>query len=160
MSDDQSAAEQRAAVRDRYGLGPCTRPGCLSLALWLYTGYDKDREPAAVCDSCYKAEEFYPGHVRTGDGMHFMGCNDCDARRMGNVTLERAESMYHQGMITQDTYEAFCHVWATASFRYSSAGSWSLSPAIPEVVRLVAIMRGGLALRVTAESAMREVCRG
>lgn len=156
-----SGAEQRAQVRDRYGLGPCTRPGCRNPALWLYTGYDKDREPAAVCDRCYKAEEFYPGHVRTGDGRHFLGCNDCDAYRLADVSLERAEDWYHRGMITQDTYEAFCHVWATASFRYSSVSrSWTLSPAIPEVVRLVAIMRGVLALRVTAGKAMREVCHG
>lgn len=132
------------------GLGACTRPDCRNPALWLYTGYDKDRESAAVCDPCYRAEEFYPGHVRTGDGTHFLGCNDCDARRMTSVTLECAENWYHRGMISQDTWEAFSHVWATSAYRYGNWESWKPSPQIPEVIRLVAIMRGSLALRVTA----------
>jgi hypothetical protein len=125
--------------------------------LWLYRGYAKDCEPAAVCDRCYRAEEFFPGHVRTGDGMHFLGCHDCDARRLANVSMERAEDWYHRGMIGQDVYEAYCHVWWTAAPRFSSPGSWRLSPVIPEVVRLVAVMRGDLALRVTAETAMRGI---
>lgn len=126
------------------GLGACKRPGCGNPALWLYEGYDRDREPEPTCDPCYRAEEFHPGHVRTGDAAHFLGCHDCDARRLAGASLETAEDWYHRGMIDQDEWEAYVHVWATGAYRYGDYRSWRRSPVIPEVVRLVAVMRGGL----------------
>jgi hypothetical protein len=110
-----------------------------------------------VCDPCYRAEEFRPGHVLTGDAAHFRGiCNDCDARRAAGMTLGQVENLYRQGVFGQDLFEAYCHVWATGAFRYGAVSpSWLESPVIPEVVRLVAVMRGGLALRVNADKAMK-----
>ena len=97
---------------------------------------------------------FPPGHVLDGDRRHFMltGCNDCCARTVLTMTLEQVERWYQYGAVSQDVYEAFCHAWATSAPRYSSAwDSWKRSPAIPEVVRLVAVMRGTMALKVTAK---------
>jgi hypothetical protein len=114
--------------------------------MWFYHG-------EWVCDRCYKAEEFRPGHWNTGDQMHFLGlCNDCDARYAAAMSLEKAEQWYRSGHFSQDVYEAYTHVWATSAYHYSSLGDNSRrSPVIPEVVRLVAIMRGELALRVTVK---------
>jgi hypothetical protein len=119
--------------------------GCGNRALWFYHG-------EWVCDPCYKAEEFRPGHWPIGDKVHFFGlCNDCNARYAARMSLEEAERWYRSGHFSQDVWEAFTHVWATSAFRFGYYGSWRRSPAIPEVVRLVAIMRGQLALRVTAK---------
>lgn len=122
----------------------CSR-GCGRGATWYYN-------EQWVCDPCYQAEEFAPGHVLDGDRRHFLGtgCNDCGARTVSAVTLEQAERWYHQGLIGQDLWEAYCHVWATSAYRYGSYESWRKSPVIPEVVRLVAVMRGILTLRLTA----------
>jgi len=123
---------------------PCSR-GCGNPASWWYG-------EAWTCDSCYKAEEFAPGHARTGDARHFLGaCHDCDAYYMASMTLERVENYYHRGVLDQDEYEAFCHAWATSAAHSAGYDSWRKSPVIPEVVRLVAIMRGCLALRVPTQ---------
>jgi hypothetical protein len=122
----------------------CTR-GCGNPASWFY-------HERWTCDACYRAEEFRPGHVRTGVSLHFLGrCHDCDVQYMAFMTLDQADNWYRQGVLDQDEYEAYCHVWATSVYRYSSTGSWRKSPVIPEVVRLVAILRGVHALRVTAK---------
>jgi hypothetical protein len=128
---------------------PCAR-ACGRTAAWFH-------RDEWVCDPCYAAEEFAPGHWLTGSAMHFRGrCNDCDIRYAAGMSLEGVQRLYHEGVFSQDVFEAYCHVWHTAAYRYSSGG-WGLSPAIPEVVRLVAVMRGQLALRVTAETAMRGI---
>lgn len=135
----------------------CARPGCCNPPSWFYSGPVRDQPDEWVCDSCYKAEEFVPGHVLTGGDVHIRGiCNDCDARcYVTALSLEQVESLYRQGVFGQDLYEAYTHVWATSAFRYSAVSrSWAESPVIPEVVRLVAIMRGALALR-TAEKVKR-----
>lgn len=125
------------------GTGEACARNCGSRsAMWFYHG-------EWVCDPCYKAEEFRPGHWNAGDTMHFLGlCNDCNARYAAGMSLEKVEQWYRSGHFSQDLYEAYTHVWATSAYRYSDYGSWRRSPVIPEVVRLVAIMRGELALRV------------
>lgn len=118
----------------------CSR-GCGRGAAWYY------REQW-TCDPCYRAEEFAPGHVRDGDARHFLGsCNDCDARSVSGMTLEQVDRWYRAGVLGQDLWEAYTHVWATAAYRYGSYADWRKSPVIPEVTRLVAIMRGILTLR-------------
>jgi hypothetical protein len=131
----------------------CAR-GCGNPGSWLYTGFGRDLPEALVCTSCHDAEEYWPGHYLAGDRRHFMltGCNDCCAYTVSVMTLEQVEGWYQYGAVSQDVYEAYCHAWATSAPRFSSAwDSWKRSPAIPEVVRLVAILRGVHALQVTAK---------
>jgi hypothetical protein len=130
----------------------CAR-GCGNPGSWWYSGFNRDRPEAWTCDRCYRAEEFAPGHYLTGDRRHFMltGCNDCCAYTVSGMTMDQVDHWYCYGAVSQDVYEAYCHVWATACFRYSASAGGKASPVIPEVVRVVAIMRGVLALRVTAK---------
>jgi hypothetical protein len=121
---------------------PCAR-GCGRAASWWYGGPERDQPEAWVCTSCYEAEEFAPGHVRDGDRRHFMatGCRDCCARTVAGMTLEQVEHWYHDGYVGQDVYEAYCHAWATSATHSAAWDSWLKPPAVPEVVRLVAIIR-------------------
>lgn len=126
----------------------CAR-GCGNRASWLYTGFNRDQPEAYVCDPCYRAEEFPPGHVLDGDRRHFMGtgCSDCCARTVMGMTLEQVERWYRSGHVGQDVWEAYTHVWATSAYRFGNYDSWQRPPVIPEVVRLVAVMRGVAVLR-------------
>lgn len=134
--------------------GPCAR-NCGGRGFYLYSGPDRDQPEQMVCIPCYKAEEFRPGHHLTGDRVHFLGtCDDCAARQVMSMSLAQVESWYRFGSVSQDVYEAYCHVWATSAYRYSVGASWRKSPVIPEVVRLVAVMRGIAALRVTVRGAL------
>lgn len=123
----------------------CAR-GCGRTAFRYY----KD---ARTCEPCYRAAEFYPGHWPTGDRIHFLGrCGDCTVRQLAHMTLDQVEHWYRQGVVSQDAFEAYTHVWATASPRFGTVSrSWQVSPTIPEVVRLVAIMRGELLLQRDAK---------
>jgi hypothetical protein len=118
----------------------CTR--CGNRASWYY-------HEQWTCDRCYRAEEYAPGHVRTGGRAHFLGnCHDCDARYMAGMTLAQAENWYRQGVLDQQEYEAYCHGWATSAYRYGHVSpSWTAEPADPEVIRIVAVMREALAAR-------------
>jgi hypothetical protein len=123
---------------------PCSR-GCGNRASWFYNDQ-------WVCDPCYRDEEFRPGHYLTGAVRHFFGtCDDCDAYAVAGMSLEKVDQWYRSGHVSQDLYEAYCHAWATGAYHYSDRQDhWRKSPSVPEVVRLVAILRGCLALRVTA----------
>lgn len=37
-----------------------------------------------------------------------------------NASLDQAEYYYHNGLISQVQYEAYCWLWRNCSFRYSS----------------------------------------
>lgn len=110
---------------------------CGSLARWFYKN-------AWTCDPCYRAVAFAPGHYRPGaDSNHFLsaGCEECTAHRVMGMTLEQVEAWYHRGLVSQDMYEAFCHVWATSAYRYGAHASWEKPPVIPEVIRLAEVLR-------------------
>jgi hypothetical protein len=136
--------------QDPWARPACAR-GCGNQGFYLSTGPGRDLPEEYVCISCYEAEEFAPGHWLAGDRMHFLGrCNDCDARYAISMSLEKVEQWYRSGHFSQDVYEAYTHVWATSAFRFGSYGSWAKSPVIPEVVRLVAVMREVAAARKAA----------
>jgi len=115
-----------------------TRPcKCGNLARWFY----KD---AWTCDPCYRAAAFAPGHYKPGAGSsHFLGagCEECTAHHVMGMTLEQVEARYRQGHVSQDMYEAFCHVWATSAYRYGAYAGWEKPPVIPEVIRLAEVLR-------------------
>lgn len=131
---------------------PCGR-GCGRRGEVPYTGFDRDRPEEWTCHQCYRAEEFRPGHELNGDRRHFMGtgCNDCCARTVMGMTLEQVEYWYRYGNVSQDVWEAYTHAWVTSAPRFGSYGSWRRSPVIPEVVRLVAVMRGIATLKVSVK---------
>lgn len=129
----------------------CAR-GCGRAGSWWYAGFNRDRPHEWTCTPCYEAEEYAPGHVLDGDRRHFMltGCRDCCARTVAGMSLEQAERWYQYGSVGQDVYEAYCHAWATSAPRSAAWDSWLKPPAVPEVVRLVAIIREVNTQRVTA----------
>lgn len=96
-----------------------------------------------------------PGHYRPeANTNHFLGlCDECDARHLSYMTMEQMEdwseisgSRGKVGTIRQAMYEAYMHVWATSTFRYSSLGNgWENEPTDPDVVELVSMLREALA---------------
>jgi hypothetical protein len=93
-----------------------------------------------------------PGHYRPGaDSNHFLGhCDECDAHYLLNMTLEQVENWYHQGVIGQAMYEAYCHIWATSAFRYGRYESWERPPACEDAQALVELFRSIIAARAAA----------
>lgn len=56
------------------------------------------------------------GHylVNPPERHHFLGlCDECDAHYLAQMNLERVERWYRQGVVGQDAFEAYMHVWAT-----------------------------------------------
>lgn len=109
-----------------------------------------------LCEPCIKkGPDYAPGHYRPGaDTNHFLGrCDECDAHYLLGKTLGAVENWYHRGMISQDQYEAYCHVWATSAYRLGDYRSWQQEPTIPEVIRIVALMREIIAQQEEAKAA-------
>ena len=83
--------------------------------------------------------------LRTAAGNYHLvlaGCDDCNARWVARMSLERVERWYNSGHIRQALYEAYMHCWATGATRFSSLGAeYEAPPADPEVAALVALIR-------------------
>lgn len=92
------------------------------------------------------------GNARTGDRcglepgnvhLRLAGCDDCNARTVARMTLERVEDDYRTGYVGQALFEAYMHCWATGAARFSSLGDgWTEPPTDPKVTALVALIRG------------------
>lgn len=67
--------------------------------------------------------------------------NETDTvRAVSRMTYDTAERAYREGVLSQDMWEAYVHVWETSAFRFSVTVP-SPAPTIPEVVRLVTLLR-------------------
>jgi hypothetical protein len=90
-----------------------------------------------------------PEHYSPGaDTNHFLGlCEECDAWYLSVKPLDEAEEYYRQGMISQDEWEAFAHVWSTAAFHYSDFSRYQAAPESPAALRVTARLRGILESR-------------
>jgi len=86
-----------------------------------------------------------PGHYVPGaDTNHFLGrCDECDAHYMKTMSLDTVEMHYRSGVFGQDAFEAYMHVWATSSYRFSSLGSGSQKPPrhFPRAMAIVALLK-------------------
>jgi hypothetical protein len=88
------------------------------------------------------------------DRIHFeLYCEDCDAWRLAWCTLGQVETMYRQGRVTQDAFEAYRHVWATGAYWYGSYDGWDVEPTIPAVIRYVRKIRSAHSIRKAEASA-------
>lgn len=119
---------------------PCSR-GCGGKAAWLCRG-------TLLCVGCWKEQEHKPGHRKAGERHPFGSCGECDAWTAAGWSWERASRYLDLALISQDMWEAYCHVWATAAHRYSSLGAgWRDAPSDPATRSLAAFMREALAER-------------
>jgi len=66
---------------------------------------------------------------------------------LAHMTLEEADNWYRQGVVSQDQFEAYMHVWQTSCFRYSTTHVlWEEVPTDSNVVAIVEAMRAFLPL--------------
>lgn len=68
------------------------------------------------------------------------------AAQLARMTLDQCDSWYRQGVITQDQYEAYRHVWATSAAHsgYSHAAGWTDSDFAPAVLAIAAEIRAAV----------------
>src|ERR1035437_2696006 len=67
------------------------------------------------------------GHWRKEEPQHhhWLGwCDECDVHILRTMTVEKVEHWWGQGVIGQDTYEAFMHVWTTTCYREPCWDGW------------------------------------
>src|SRR5258708_35964732 len=78
---------------------------------------------------------------------HFLGlCDECDAHYLARMTLNEVDNWYRQGVIGQDTFEGYCHGWATSCVRGESFDGW-LEPPVTQRARDIAAAITKLAAR-------------
>jgi hypothetical protein len=120
---------------------PCAR-GCGRKAAWLCKG-------TLLCAPCWTEQEQLPGHRRGLAEPHRFGtCGECTAWTVALWSWETAEGYYHRGQVSAEMWEAFAHVWATWTYRYSSTGAaYREPPSDPAVIMLTGYMREALAER-------------
>ncbi|MET7867945.1 hypothetical protein [Micromonospora taraxaci] len=62
-------------------------------------------------------------------------CEDCGVATLARLNLGEVEDRYHVGRVTQEQYEAYCHLWATLS-PTGSRPEWRDVPQDPTVLRI------------------------
>lgn len=85
-----------------------------------------------------------------GDHHFELRCEDCDVARLARATLGQVDDRYRVGRVTQDQYEAYCHVWALLS-PHGGQPAWRRTPEIPAVQRIVRKLLRARGLIVPAE---------
>lgn len=72
-----------------------------------------------------------PGHQgEPPERKHFLGlCDECDAQYMTDMPMGRMESLYRQGVLGQDAWEAYMHVWVTHNHREACWDAYKDEPA-------------------------------
>lgn len=89
--------------------------------------------------------------VGTPGDFHFqLRCEDCDVQRLARATLDQIDEHYRAGRITQDQYEAYCHLWALLS-PHGGQPAWRSAPEIPAVQRIVRKLLRARGMAVPAE---------
>lgn len=104
--------------------------------------------PGLVMLMLHSGEDVTCPILTAPDNYHFeMRCEDCDVQRMARLTFEQVESLYYDGRITQDEFEAYAYLHDLLS-PYRGTPPATDFPAVRRIARKLARARG---LAVPAE---------
>jgi hypothetical protein len=91
------------------------------------------------------------GHRDAGpEHWHFLGrgCIECDAHTLAGSPLDRVDNWYRHGVVGQDAFEAYMHVWTTSATHFRYYGDWT--PVNDRVRQIADAIRAALTLRQAA----------